>query len=58
MRFRSYRAAVGLALAIAVTAGIAACDTAGPTAPEERPTSDAATAHRPADGAAARDDDA
>ena len=27
MRFRSYRAAFGLALTIAVTAGIAACDT-------------------------------
>ena len=39
MRFRSFRAAVGLALTIVVTAIIAACDTAGPTAPEERPTS-------------------
>jgi hypothetical protein len=39
MRFRSYRAAFGLAVTIAVTAAIAACDTAGTTAPEERPAS-------------------
>lgn len=40
MRFRSYRAAVGLALTIVTAAGIAACDTAGTTAPEERSTSE------------------
>ena len=39
MRFRSYRAAFGLAVTIAVTACIAACDTSATTAPEERPTS-------------------
>lgn len=40
MRFRSYRAAFGMALTIAVTATIAACDTSNPTAPEERSTSE------------------
>jgi hypothetical protein len=40
MRFRSYRAAVGLALSLVVTSAIAACDTANVTAPEERPTSE------------------
>ena len=40
MRFRSYRAAIGLALTIVVSAAIAACDTATPTAAEQRPTSE------------------
>ena len=40
MRFRSYRAAFGMALTLFVTAVIAACDTAADSlAPKQRPTS-------------------
>jgi hypothetical protein len=40
MRFRSYRAAFGMALTLFVTAVVAACDTAADSlAPEQRPTS-------------------
>jgi hypothetical protein len=39
MRFRSYRAAISLALMLLVTAAIGACGSDSATAPEERPTS-------------------